>query len=147
MNSCTFLRKCASGVIFMTEEKYLFSVPQKALIEQNGKILIIKRSEKTKAYPGYWDFPGGKLEHGEKPEEGLVREVKEETNLEIKVGEPLFSYLESKNAFAYIVVYNCKFLSGEIKLSHEHSEYKWVTKKELKELLIEPYLRKLFLEK
>ena len=131
----------------MTEEKYLFSVPQKALIEQNGKILIVKRSEKTKSYPGHWDFPGGKLEHGEEPEEGLVREVKEETSLAIKVGEPLFSYLESKTAFAYIVVYKCNLLGGEIKLSHEHSEYKWVTKSELKELLIEPYLKKLFEKK
>ena len=131
----------------MTDEKYLFSVPQKALIEQNGKILIIKRSEKTKAYPGHWDFPGGKLEHGEEPEEGLEREVMEETNLEVKVGEPLFSYLESKNAFAYIIVYRCKFLGGKIKLSHEHSEYKWVTKSKLKKLLIEPYLKKLFIEK
>ena len=135
-------------MVFMdVNEKFLFKVPQKALIEQNGKFLIIKRSSTAKNYPMHWDLPGGKLEHGETPEEGLVREVLEETNLDVKVVSPIFSYLETHGVFAYVVVYECEFLSGELKLSNEHSEYKWATKDELKELLIEPYLAKLFREK
>jgi len=129
------------------EEKYLFCVPQKALIEKDGKLLIIKRSENAKVYPGHWDLPGGKLEHGETPKEGLEREVKEETNLEIKIGELIFSYLETKKHASYVVVYACELLSDEIKLSKEHSEYKWATKEEILKLLVEPYLAKLFLEK
>ena len=134
-------------IIMDIDEKFLFKVPQKALIEQNGKFLIIKRSETAKNYPLHWDLPGGKLERGETPEEGLVREVKEETTLDVKVVDPMFSYLETHGVFAYVVVYECELLSGEIKLSSEHSEYKWVTQEELKELLIEPYLVKFFLKK
>jgi len=133
--------------MIVMEEKYLFCVPQKALIEQNGKYLITKRSEGEKVYPGYWDLPGGKLEHGETPEEGLLREVKEEINLEVKVGEPIFSYLEAIKYACYVVVYECKLISGEIKLSSEHSEYKWASVEEIQKLLIEPYVKKLFEEK
>jgi 8-oxo-dGTP diphosphatase len=129
------------------EEKYLFCVPQKALIEKDNKFLIIKRSENAKNYPMHWDLPGGKLEHGETHGEGLMREVLEETNLIVKVKDPIFSYIETKGVFAYVVVYEAEFLSGELKLSTEHSEYMWATREELKELLIEPYLAKLFLEK
>jgi len=129
------------------EEKYLFCVPQKALIQKEDKFLIIKRSENAKNYPLHWDLPGGKLEHGETPKEGLVREVMEETNLVVKVKNPFFSYLETQGVFAYVVVYECELISGKLKLSHEHGEYKWVSKEELKELLIEPYVKKLFEEK
>jgi len=126
------------------EEKYLFCVPQKALIKQGGKFLIVRRSENSKNYPGHWDLPGGKLEHDETSTEGLVREVKEETELDIKVNDPVFSYIETHEVFAYVVVFNCEILSGEIKLSHEHSDYKWANVEELNELLVEPYLKKLF---
>ena len=131
----------------MTDEKYLFSVPQKALIEKDGNFLIIKRSKGAKSYPDHWDLPGGKLERGETPIEGLKREVIEETTLEIKVGKPIFSYLETAKAFAYVVVFECEIISGEIKLSHEHSEYKWVSVEELKKLLVEPYLKEFFSKK
>jgi 8-oxo-dGTP diphosphatase len=126
------------------EEKYLFAVPQKALIKNGDKFLIVKRSSTSKTYPNHWDLPGGKLEHGENPTEGLVREVKEETSLKIKVLEPIFSYLETIIYPAYVIVYHGEILSGKIKLSHEHSEYKWVTEQELKRMLVEPYLRELF---
>ena len=126
--------------------KYWFKIPQKALIKKNGKFLILKRGLETKHYPGHWDFPGGKLEHGEGPKEGLVREVKEETSLDVKVLSPIFSYLETKNTFAYIVVYNCKLVGGKIKLSFEHTDYKWVSGKELLSLVAEPYLKALIKE-
>jgi len=103
----------------MVDEKYLFCVPQKALIEQNGKILIVKRSEKTKSYPGHWDFPGGKLEHGENFDQSLVREVKEETSMGIFVEESEFIYVE-KEFHAYVVLFNCEKAAGDVKLSDEH---------------------------
>jgi len=129
------------------EEKYLFKIPQKALIEENGKFLIIKRSKDAKHFPDCWDLPGGKLERGETPNEGLKREVKEETSLEINVFDPIFSHIQTKKKFAYIIVFECEIVSGEIKLSNEHSEYKWATKEEILELLAEPYVEKLFSKK
>ena len=53
-----------------------------AAIIQNKKILLLKRSQSTKKYPGCWTFPGGKSEKNETPEETVIREVKEETSLD-----------------------------------------------------------------
>ena len=130
--------------MIVMEEKYLFCVPQKALIEKEGKFLIIKRSAADHVFPGHWDLPGGKLEHNEKPQDGLKREVREETNLEINVFDPVFSYLETEFVQAYLTVFECELVSEEIKLSNEHTEYKWATKEEIQTLLIEPYVKELF---
>jgi len=126
-------------------EKYDFRVPQKALVFHKGKCLTMKRSPTAKAYPNCWDFPGGKLEHGENPIEGLKREVREETNLEVKVIKPIFVYSEENTHFVYVVVFECELIgSDEIKLSKEHTEYKWVNKEQLLLMETEPYIKKLF---
>ena len=53
------------------------------IIDKDGRVLILKRSEKDNVLPGYWDIPGGTLEDGEDPAAGAVREAKEEAGLEI----------------------------------------------------------------
>ena len=55
-----------------------------ALVDVDNRVLIAKRPE-GKAMAGLWEFPGGKLEPGERPEEALVRELKEELDIETKV--------------------------------------------------------------
>jgi 8-oxo-dGTP diphosphatase len=57
-----------------------------AIIERDGKILIAKRSS-TSSLPNKWEFPGGKVEAGETTEECLARELWEEFNVEVTVGE------------------------------------------------------------
>lgn len=59
-----------------------------AVIERDGKVLVAQRS-KEKHYPLQWEFPGGKPEAGETPEQALVREVKEELACDIEVLRPL----------------------------------------------------------
>lgn len=56
-----------------------------AFILENNKVLIAKRSEAAKLFPGYYELPGGKVEFGEKPESALARELKEELNADIEV--------------------------------------------------------------
>ncbi|MFA6064458.1 MAG: NUDIX domain-containing protein [archaeon] len=127
------------------QEKYDFRVPQKALIFYKGKCLAVKRSPTAKVYPNCWDFPGGKMEHGENPTEGLKREVLEETNLQVKVIKPIFVHSEKNLNHAYLIVFECELIgSEEIKLSPEHTEYKWVKKEELLAMETEPYIRELF---
>lgn len=128
------------------EDKYLFVVAQKALIKKDGKILILKIGKKAPTYPEHWDLPGGKLEHGEDFKEGLEREVSEETTLNVKYKTQVFAYLEKALYPAYLSVVECDYVSGEVELSFEHLEYKWVKLEEiLNEEKIEPYL-KAFLE-
>jgi mutator protein MutT len=61
---------------------------QKAFIIHDGMVLTVQRSAGDLIYPNKWDFPGGRAEAGESPEEALRREVWEETGLTIAAGEP-----------------------------------------------------------
>ena len=54
------------------------------VILKNSKILLLQRSQYTENYPGYWGCPGGRAEQGETPEENVIREVKQECNLDFK---------------------------------------------------------------
>lgn len=126
----------------MKMDKYEFMVPQKAAIRKGEKFLIIKRASNLHTYPEYWDFPGGRLEHEENAYNGLKREVKEETNLDIKKQEPVFVFSDKlPHANLVYIVYKCELTSGEIKLSEEHTEFKWATKEEILKLKCESYLR------
>jgi 8-oxo-dGTP diphosphatase len=136
-----------SGFMFMLKSKYIFAVAQKALIKKENKFLIVKRSLNARIYPKHWDLPGGKLEHNEKFDESLIREVKEETNLDIKVNSIEFIYVESMEANAYVVLFNCEIVGGDLKLSSEHTDYKWATKEEILKIKIEPYLQNYFRKK
>ena len=122
--------------------KYLFRVTQKALMVSGGKILILKRALNEKSFPGLWDLPGGRLEHGESLEESLMREVKEETNLSVKILNLVSAFsTEVKDGFGVFLIYRCKKNSDVIKICEEdHSEYKWETKEEIIKLEKTPVL-------
>ena len=97
---------------------------------ENGKILITQRNLK-KAQGGLWEFPGGKIEPNETKENAIVREIKEELEIDIEVE----SYLDEK-VFNYpekdinLIALECKKTNGEIKLL-EHEDYKWIDNSEL----------------
>ena len=122
--------------------------PQKALIKQDGKILIIKRAENDNVFPGYWDFPGGKLEPGEDPIRGVEREVLEETGLRIRAIEAIWEKEMDIDAIyrGKFVVYTAELISGDIILSPDHTEFKWATKEEILQLKVEPFIIEFFRE-
>ena len=105
----------------------------KAIIKKDEKILIIKRSEKEDYFKGVWDLPGGKISFGEEPYESLKREVKEETNLEIEIIKPIrvWSVFKNTNIQLLGVTILCKYKSGEVKLSSEHTDYEWIKPEEI----------------
>jgi 8-oxo-dGTP pyrophosphatase MutT (NUDIX family) len=97
-----------------------FQVGQKAFIERDKQILVV-------FFPNGWlDFPGGRIEEGESDlVAALKREVTEETKLEIVVGAPFATWL-SRGEAVYLVGYRCRYIAGEVELSDEHADYRWV---------------------
>ena len=102
-----------------------------ALINDADEILLSKRP-KNKHLAGFWEFPGGKVETGEVPEIALIREIKEELNIEIniknKLGEENYQDDKINVKLHYFI---CSHFNGEIILS-EHEDSAWVTKNEFK---------------
>ncbi len=101
------------------------------LLQNEGKVLLIRRSRHEKFYPGSFELPGGKVDFGEDSAKALEREFLEETNLKIKVGEPLrtFSYVSDEGyRHSVEIVFRVSLVSNplDIKLSDDHDEYKWV---------------------
>ena len=104
-----------------------------AAIEKDGLIFCAQRPE-GKSLAGFWEFPGGKLEEGETPEEALIREIKEEFNSEIEI----VSYLnEASYEYDFEIVtmktYLSKLISGDLELL-EHQDSKWLPLDRLMEL-------------
>jgi 8-oxo-dGTP diphosphatase len=109
-------------------------VGQKAFIEKNGKILGVQDSATL-----LWDFPGGKIKWEESLEKSLKREVTKEVGLDVEVGEPFHTWkyeVVEKNSRSFgkrilLIGVKCKYLSGNVKLSSEHSDFEWITNKNL----------------
>lgn len=112
-------------------------VVAKAFIRHNQKFLILKRSETDTKLPLKWDLAGGKIDEGESIDEGFLREVKEESGLELSRYKLLYSVTSAKDVldtqaknFVFLIFF-AESTSDEVMLSFEHSEYRWVDKEEL----------------
>ncbi|MFA5871937.1 MAG: NUDIX hydrolase [Parcubacteria group bacterium] len=109
-------------------------VTAKAVIMNvDGKILLVKESDRDKR----WEFPGGKIEFGDTPEETLVRELKEETGLtsELEIGKIINSWtwvfeFDRAHLQFFMLAYLCKTAQKEFILSPEHVEYGWFLKED-----------------
>jgi 8-oxo-dGTP diphosphatase len=103
-----------------------------AVIESGGRILICRRREGNR-FGGLWEFPGGKTEPGESPEEGLGREIMEELDLDIEVGARIdsFPYGDPPDGIALTAFFaRLKPETPELVLK-EHAEARWVRPAEL----------------
>ena len=123
----------------ITDHKNLVIVASIALIDASDHILIAKRPNK-KHLSGFWEFPGGKVEKGESPEYALIREVKEELNIDInnKCIAPLtFSEFDYKKFHLLLLLYVCRRWEGE-PMSMEKNEIKWVKANTLRQYKMPP---------
>ena len=96
----------------------------KVVLLDGNKVLLLKRSGYVKKFANDWDLPGGHLKQNESLVKGLKREVREETGVEIE--DPVF-FKNIENIHFFVANYNFQ----EIKLSDEHTEYKFFEKDEL----------------
>ena len=106
-----------------------FRVASKAfIVDKENRLLVLKREPKNVQMPAAWELPGGRLEIGESPFDGINREVMEETGLEIETIMP-FSvrhFTRADNQTITMIVFLCKPLGTEVKLSAEHTEFDWI---------------------
>lgn len=103
-----------------------------AIIKKDGKIFATQRGYGD--FKDGWEFPGGKIESGETPEQALVREIKEELEADIKVGE-LVTTVEYDYPQFHLTMhcYMCELLSENLVLT-EHEAAKWLSKDQLDEV-------------
>lgn len=109
-------------VASVTENRYGFCF----VFDEQGRVLVIKRSLTARYRPNEWDLPGGVLEPKEAVEVGVAREVLEETGLEVSALEHVTDgggvWRGESHTFYY---YRANSSSGKVRLSYEHSEFEW----------------------
>ena len=116
-----------------------------AILIHNNKLLIGQRKS-TVILANKWEFPGGKIEANETPEDCLIREIKEEFSIDIKIlshfGNSIYKY---PNFIINLIAYRVLWLSGEISII-DHQNYKWISLNEISKFDFAP-ADALFLEK
>jgi 8-oxo-dGTP diphosphatase len=98
------------------------------VIAQARRVLVLRRAQRTTYRPGHWDLPGGHLAHNETMEECLIREIAEETGLEVEI-ERMLGLNQAEDGPYVQVIYACR-LAGErraVRLSpNEHDDARWI---------------------
>ena len=107
--------------------KRFYGLTVRGVIKNNNEeILIVKRHPKSKTDPEMWELPGGKVEDGEYFTKALVREIKEEVNLDCEVGDLCEAvqndYSNKRTVQLYMHLDN---VNGDVKISEEHTEFMW----------------------
>lgn len=112
-------------------------VAVKGVILNEGKVLIVQRSNYDQIGAGTWECAGGKIEFGEELETALIREIKEEVGLDVQVDKILYasSFHTDPARQVVILTYLCRSSQKEVTLSHEHMNYCWADRHQFKLLM------------
>lgn len=110
----------------------------------DDEILILKRHPKSRTDPEMWELPGGKVEKKEHFADALVREIKEETNLDCEVGDFCEAvqndYMHKRTV--QLIMY-LDDVSGDVKISEEHTDWMWADLEKIETLEISTSLEKI----
>ncbi|MGN9793565.1 NUDIX hydrolase [Streptomyces sp. OZ13] len=104
-----------------------------AVVREDGRLLAIRRADN-----GTWELPGGVLELTEAPEEGVVREVWEETGVRVEVDELTGVYKNTTRGIVALV-FRCKPSGGAERTSDESTAVEWLTPQQVSERMTEVY--------
>lgn len=98
------------------------------IFNADDELLVLRRHDGDGHRPGQWDLPGGQVEPGEDPHTAAVREAREETQLEISALRPVHIASQVYGATHVVkTVFMTTAYSGQLQLSWEHSEARWVS--------------------
>ena len=104
----------------------------------DGERFLACRKKPGKPLEGHWEFPGGKIEPGETPEQALAREIREELNLIAEVGQKVTTTTyEYDFATVELTTFYCTLVDGDLRLT-DHDATKWVTSTEAAHLAWAP---------
>jgi 8-oxo-dGTP diphosphatase len=120
-------------------DKSVLLVAACALVDTDGRVLIAERPE-GKSLAGLWEFPGGKVEKGETPEDTVIRELKEELGIETKSAclAPLTFASHTYETFHLLMpLYICRRFDG-IAVGREGQRIKWVRPKDMRNYRMPP---------
>jgi len=110
-----------------------------ALVDTDGRVLIAKRPE-GKQLAGLWEFPGGKVDPGERPEAALIRELREELGIEVSEAclAPFVFASHAYESFHLLMpLYLCRRWSGTV-VAREHAALAWVRPNRLSDYPMPP---------
>jgi len=113
----------------------------KAFIVDRDKLLLVKSSNDREEL---WEVPGGRYDVGEEsllPTDILAREIREElgNKIQYSIGQPVSAWIRPlEQDFVFLIAYQCQFRAGQIELSSEHTEYRWVSYKDWHSLPLAP---------
>lgn len=130
------------GSVLTNNPKFRFAV--EIILIYKGKVLLCKRRQDLKVAPGMWNVPAGKVKYAEGLEEAMVRETKEETNLNIENVKYLgFSFInkESHQRIVYTYLTEITDISNMKIEEDEFSEYSWINPSDVKEYKVNQHLQ------
>jgi len=116
---------------------FVQKVAVKCIIEEKGKVLLIKEGKRSSWRPGTWALPGGKMDEGENLLESLARELKEETGLKVRIKglyrvEEIVAEVNYERRLVHHFVFIGDRLSGSLREPDDSvAEIKWISKKDL----------------
>ena len=123
----------------MTDTLPTVLVVAAALVDADGRVLIAQRPE-GKALAGLWEFPGGKIEPGERPEQALIRELHEELGIDVNAAclAPFVFTSHAYESFHLLMpLYLLRRWSGTVQ-RREHAALKWVKPDQLRDYPMPP---------
>jgi 8-oxo-dGTP diphosphatase len=108
-----------------------------AIVDESGQLLAVRRRDN-----GHWEPPGGILEHHETIQAGLVREVREETGLEVEP-QALSGVYKNMRRGIVALVFRCRIIGGEPRPTREAEQVSWLSPDEISNLMDEAYATRL----
>ncbi len=126
-------------------------VATKAFVTWNGKVLVVRESSKYAdgSHAGEFDIVGGRLTPGERFDEALMREIKEETGLDGTIGAPFYvgewrPVVREEPWQIVAIFFEFAAASPDVKLGNDHDEFQWVDPRDLADVPLIPNLKPAF---
>ena len=102
----------------------------KGIVRKDGLVLVLVKEN------GDLDLPGGRVEKGETVKSALMREINEETGLQVEINNPVhkWSFHKTRDQLIKGITFQCRYLNGKVTLSDEHERYFWARIGEIERL-------------